>query len=72
MTVKKVIVNTILMAIGRDPNLSSLKADSLGISIDKRSQKVLGRPEEPERTNIDNIYAVGDIVHNVPELMPVA
>lgn len=36
------------------------------------TNKILGRQEEPERTNIGHIYCVGDVVHNVPELMPVA
>jgi pyruvate/2-oxoglutarate dehydrogenase complex dihydrolipoamide dehydrogenase (E3) component len=40
--------------------------------LDKSTKKILGRAEEPERTNVDHIYAVGDIVYNVPELMPVA
>jgi pyruvate/2-oxoglutarate dehydrogenase complex dihydrolipoamide dehydrogenase (E3) component len=66
------VVNTILMAIGRDPNLSGMKAENAKFEIEKNSKKILGRKEEPERTSIDHIYAVGDIVHNVPELMPVA
>lgn len=32
----------------------------------------MGRPNERERTNIDHIYAIGDVAFNVPELMPVA
>jgi len=60
------------MAIGRDPNPSSYGADSIGIKLDKGTKKILGRKEEPERTNFDHIYAVGDIVQGVPELMPVA
>lgn len=37
-----------------------------------RSNNVLGRPDERERTNLDHIYAIGDILEDVPELMPVA
>ena len=72
VTIEKIQVNTILMAIGRDPNPSSYGADSIGIELDKGTKKILGRKEEPERTNFDHIYAVGDIVQGVPELMPVA
>lgn len=36
------------------------------------SRKVKGREDEPERTNVDHIYAVGDVLEGVPELMPVA
>jgi len=32
----------------------------------------VGRPNEPERSNVDHIYAVGDVLEGVPELMPVA
>lgn len=32
----------------------------------------MGRQAETERTSIDHIYAVGDCVLGVPELMPVA
>ena len=65
-------VNTILVAIGRDPQPESLGLDNANVKIDQATKKIMGRPEEPERTNVDNIYAVGDIVFNVPELMPVA
>ena len=69
---EKVTVQTILMAIGRDPNPVSYAADKAGISIDLSSKKIIGRAEERERTNVDHIYAVGDVVLGVPELMPVA
>ena len=60
------------MAIGRDANPTSFGADKANIKIHSNSKKIVGRPEEIERTNHDHIYAVGDVVHNVPELMPVA
>lgn len=65
-------VNTILMAIGRDPNPQSWGAKKAGVQIHSSSNKIVGRPGEIERTSVDHIYAVGDIVHGVPELMPVA
>lgn len=40
--------------------------------LTKIVKSFLGRDNEPERSNIDNIYMVGDTVHEVPELMPVA
>ena len=43
-----------------------------GVNYNLKSNKIIGRSNEKERTNIDNIYAVGDIVEGVPELMPVA
>ena len=70
--VEKVRVNTILMAIGRDPTPSSYAADKAGIELDQVSLKIMGRSGERERTSVDHIYAVGDVVLGVPELMPVA
>ena len=61
-------VNTILVAIGRDPRPDAYS----GIGIDLKNGKIVGRKNEPERTSIDHIYAVGDAVLGVPELMPVA
>lgn len=42
------------------------------MNFDPGSKKILGRHEEKERTSVDHIYAVGDVVLGVPELMPVA
>ena len=70
--VTKVQVNNILMAIGRDPNPDSFGAKNAGLELDKITRKILGRKEEPERTNIPHIYAVGDSLFGMPELMPVA
>lgn len=64
-------VDTILVAIGRDPNPSDLNTKAAGIELDK-SGKVLGGNGEIERTNVPHIYAVGDVVANVPELQTVA
>mmetsp|Transcript_5574 Transcript_5574/g.5296 ORF Transcript_5574/g.5296 Transcript_5574/m.5296 type:complete len:287 (+) Transcript_5574:821-1681(+) len=67
---KKAKVNSILLAIGRDPNTHVV--ENSGVKINPRSFKVEGRVEEPERTCVDQIYALGDILEGVPELMPVA
>lgn len=67
---KQARVNTILLAIGRDPN--TFIAKQSGVSINSRTMKIEGRKEEPERTCVDNIYALGDILEGVPELMPIA
>ena len=49
-----------------------MKVENAGVKYNTRSKKIIGRPNEKERTNIDHIYAVGDIIEGVPELMPVA
>lgn len=69
---KTLEVDTVLVAIGRDPDPTSFGAENAGISCCERSGKIKGRDNETERTNVDNIYAVGDCVLGVPELMPVA
>ena len=68
---REIKVDTVLVAIGRDVKPELFGASNAGITVDK-SGKVVGREAEPERTNIDHIYAVGDCVQGVPELMPVA
>mmetsp|Transcript_12549 Transcript_12549/g.14366 ORF Transcript_12549/g.14366 Transcript_12549/m.14366 type:complete len:357 (-) Transcript_12549:77-1147(-) len=67
---KKAKVNTILLAIGRDPNTQILAGSD--VRINSKTMKIEGRPEEFERTSVDNIYAIGDVIEGVPELMPVA
>ena len=69
---KQITVDTILVAIGRDANPKSLNVEAAGVKYNSKTNKILGRDREPERTNVDHIYAVGDIVEGVPELMPVA
>lgn len=69
---KTITVDTILVAIGRDSDPSGMKIENAGVKYNNRSNKIIGRPNEKERTNVDHIYAVGDIVEGVPELMPVA
>jgi pyruvate/2-oxoglutarate dehydrogenase complex dihydrolipoamide dehydrogenase (E3) component len=49
-----------------------MKIENAGVKFSAKSNKIIGRPNEKERTNVDHIYAVGDIVEGVPELMPVA
>jgi pyruvate/2-oxoglutarate dehydrogenase complex dihydrolipoamide dehydrogenase (E3) component len=69
---KTIEVDTILVAIGRDANPASLGVGNAGVDFNVKSNKITGRPNEVERTNVDHIYAVGDVVQGVPELMPVA
>ena len=59
---KTLEVDTVLVAIGRDANPSSLGVDKAGIEFNPKSNKIKGRPAEVERTNDDHIYAVGDVV----------
>ena len=51
--------DTVLLAVGRDPDTGRLGLDKLGVTTDPRSGKVVA---EDNRTSVGNIYAIGDIV----------
>ncbi len=64
----KIECDTVIAAIGRIPNTQHLDLDKIGIETnDKGFIKV----DKNFQTNIDNIYAVGDIT-DTPHLTPVA
>ena len=54
---KYVTSDLVLMAVGREANLSSLNLDKVGIHYTKKGVKV----DEYMQTNVPGIYAVGDI-----------
>jgi dihydrolipoamide dehydrogenase len=49
----------VLSAVGITPNLENLGIESLGIKLDRDRIKV----DDFYRTNVNSIYAIGDIVH---------
>ncbi|XP_048580758.1 thioredoxin reductase 2, mitochondrial [Nematostella vectensis] len=61
--------DTVLMAIGRDPSTAALELDKAGVQVDK-SGFIIGM--ENEQTSAKNIYALGDVLQDRPELTPVA
>lgn len=46
-----------LMAVGRSPYTKDLNAEGIGLEFDRKAIKV----DEHMRTNIENIYAIGDV-----------
>jgi dihydrolipoamide dehydrogenase len=52
-----VAADAVLMAVGRIPNTEGLNAEGIGIEFNKRAIAV----DEACRTNIPNIYAIGDV-----------
>lgn len=48
----------VLMAVGRKPNTASLKLKKTGIETDKKGYI---KVDAQRKTNIDNIYAIGDL-----------
>jgi pyruvate/2-oxoglutarate dehydrogenase complex dihydrolipoamide dehydrogenase (E3) component len=57
------------MAIGRTPEVSSLNLDQIGIKFDK-SKKII--TNQHYQTDVENIFAIGDIRSGGLELTPVA
>ncbi|CAG2105463.1 unnamed protein product [Medioppia subpectinata] len=60
--------NTVLFAIGRDPCTDTIGLENAGVLKEKNGKLAT----ISEKTNVDNIYAVGDILYGKLELTPVA
>ena len=56
---QKISVDRLLVATGRSPNTSGLNADALGLNLDSKGYIEV---DDECRTNISNIYAIGDVV----------
>lgn len=67
--IEKEDFNTVLFAIGRKASTEALNIKAVDVKVDEDSGKIL---TVDEKTNIPNIYAVGDVIHGKPELTPVA
>ena len=59
----------LLYAVGRPPNSEGLGLEAVGVALDPKSNAIT--VDDDSRTNIDNIYAVGDVTNRV-QLTPVA
>ena len=51
--------DAILVAVGRQPNGKKIGAENAGVSVDDRGFIAV---DDQQRTNVSNIYAIGDIV----------
>jgi len=49
----------VLMAVGRSPNGKNIGAENAGINVDERGFLTV---DKQQKTNVSNIYAIGDIV----------
>lgn len=52
-------VDKLIVAVGRGPNTEGLGAADAGLKLDERGFVVV---DEHYRTNLDNVYAVGDVI----------
>jgi glutathione reductase (NADPH) len=64
----RIEADEILMAIGRSPNSARLGLEKAGVALDPLGAIVV---DEYSRTNVENIYAVGDVTNRL-QLTPVA
>merc|ERR1719268_27663 len=62
--------NTVIFAIGRDACTANMGLDQVGVALNPKNGKVIH--DDGEKTNIDTIYAIGDVLDDKPELTPVA
>ena len=56
---QQITVDKLIVAVGRSPNTSGLGAEEAGLELDQRGFIVV---DEDCKTNLDNVYAVGDVV----------
>ncbi|KAL1461291.1 hypothetical protein WDU94_013201 [Cyamophila willieti] len=62
------VFNTVVFAIGRTACTEDLNLNSLGLPVQPNQKLVTSH----EKTQVHSVYAVGDVIHNAPELTPVA
>uniref|UniRef100_T1JFP9 thioredoxin-disulfide reductase (NADPH) n=1 Tax=Strigamia maritima TaxID=126957 RepID=T1JFP9_STRMM len=63
------VYDTVLFAVGRAPALGPLNLRNAGVQVHTASGKIITTNEQ---TSVRNIYAIGDVLHERPELTPVA
>jgi glutathione reductase (NADPH) len=64
----RIVVDEVLLAIGRAPNTPGLGLEAAGVAVDDRGAIVV---DSYSRTNVANIYAVGDVTQRM-QFTPVA
>lgn len=60
------VFDTVLFAIGRKACTDELQLKAAGVNLAPSSHKIA--VDDEEKTNVDNIYAVGDVIYGQPEL----
>ncbi|MGV3682956.1 MAG: glutathione-disulfide reductase [Acidovorax sp.] len=63
-----IAVDTIMLALGRDPNTRGLGLEAAGVALDERGAIVV---DAYSRTSVPSIWALGDVTNRV-QLTPVA
>ncbi|XP_075540619.1 thioredoxin reductase 2, mitochondrial-like isoform X2 [Dermacentor variabilis] len=64
------IFDTVLVAVGRRAETSSLNLDAVKVNVNPKNKKIV--VDKNEQSSVSNIYAIGDVIDGKPELTPVA
>jgi len=62
-------VDTVLAAIGRKPDTAGLNLSAAGVNVTRKGEIPT---DDSDRTNVSNIFCIGDCAVGRPELTPVA
>src|SRR5690606_18114652 len=62
------VVDTVMLALGRDPNTQGLGLEAAGVEVNERGAIIV---DAYSRTNVPHIFALGDVTDRV-NLTPVA
>jgi len=65
---KSLVADQVMLALGRDPNTDGLGLEAAGVKTGHKGDILI---DEYSRTNVESIYAVGDVTDRV-QLTPVA
>lgn len=60
------VFDTVLFATGRKASIDDLKLENAGVNVATKSHQI--PVDDQEHTNVDNIYAVGDVLEGRPQL----
>lgn len=66
---EELTVDCLIWATGRTPATDNIGLENVGVNVNNKGQVVV---DKFQNTNIDGIYAVGDIIENGVQLTPVA
>lgn len=66
---KSLTVTCLIWAIGREPATDQIGLEQIGVKTDEKGYIIV---DQFQNTNVENIYAVGDIIKGGVELTPVA
>ncbi len=61
--VEVVEVEVVLLGVGRKPNVEGMNLEAVGVKLDRRGVQVV---DASLRTHTSNIFAIGDLLSNVP------